>query len=203
LASIRTVFVDKGVDRITTGDLLKALLDEEEGPWGEANRGKPITASWLRERLKDILPKTDEAKRARKWKEGGRSQRGYARRHFEDLWHRYLPLEGGISSSDPSATSASSEHNEDKAGTYPEADHTNQPATEAADTRHSVHNDEQAAGVTAAVAHTNSSSASEISEDGQELTPKEADEAGKSRGRPQLGDNDVPSPTHESRGELF
>ena len=201
LASIRTVFVDKGVERITTGDLLKALLDEEEGPWGEANRGKPITASWLRERLKDILPKTEEAKRARKWKEGGRSQRGYARRHFEDLWHRYLLPDGGTSSSDPSATSASSENNGDKADTYPEADRTDQPATEAADTRHSAHNDDQRAGVTAAVAHTNSSSASEISEDDQELTAKEADEAGKSRERPPVGDNDIPSPTLTSLAE--
>jgi putative DNA primase/helicase len=200
LASIRTVFIDKGVDRITTRELLTALLNEEEGPWGEANRGKAITDCWLRERLKDILPKTDEAKRARKWKEG----RGYTRRHFEDPWARYLPLEGGPSSSHPSVTSASSENNRDKADTYPEADHADQPATKAADTRHFAHHDDQGAGVTAAVAHTKPSSASEIPEADQEVTAKEADEAGQSRERPRVGDNDIPLPIHhEPRGELF
>jgi hypothetical protein len=199
VASIRTVFVDKGVDRITTGDLLTALLNEVEGPWGEANRGKPITDCWLREHLKDILPKTDEAKRARKWKDG----RGYGRMHFKDFWDRHLPPEGGTSSSSSSATPAYSENAEDRSGTYPEADPADQPATEAGDTRHPECNDDQVAGAPAAAAHTNLASAFEILKLDQNLTEKEADEAGKSRERPPVGDNDVPSPTHEARGELF
>jgi putative DNA primase/helicase len=50
LRDIRTIFAEEAVDRLAGADLVAALIAKEERPWGEANRGKPITQAWLARR---------------------------------------------------------------------------------------------------------------------------------------------------------
>jgi hypothetical protein len=96
LASIREVF---GTDtKLSTTELITRLTAEEmasEG-WDEANRGKPISAWWLRERLDDgggaglLNPRGSQD-----WYEGtGKARQhlsGYLFSQFDDAFKRYLP----------------------------------------------------------------------------------------------------------------
>lgn len=82
LAGIREVMGK--TDRMATTDLLCALWDKEDAPWGEL-RGKPITNIQLARLLReyDIAPKV--------MKIDGVAHRGYSREQFWDAWLRYLP----------------------------------------------------------------------------------------------------------------
>src|SRR5262249_45340908 len=44
LSDIRAIFRTRGLDRLSTADLLAALAEMETSPWAEWSRGKPITA---------------------------------------------------------------------------------------------------------------------------------------------------------------
>ena len=37
-----------------------------------------------------VIPHTEEMRKARRWKDGGKDRRGYTVVHFEDAWQRYL-----------------------------------------------------------------------------------------------------------------
>ena len=83
LADIRTVFGDR--DRMTTEDLLAALISLDEAPWSEIAKGHPLNALGLSNRLKTygISSKTirlDETT----------TKKGYKREDFTDAWERYL-----------------------------------------------------------------------------------------------------------------
>jgi hypothetical protein len=91
LEDIRQVFEAKGEVRLSTKTLVDALIGMEETPWATVNYGRPISEYYLREHLKDLLPQTEDARKARIWKDGNRAVRGYvAKTHFEDAWSRYL-----------------------------------------------------------------------------------------------------------------
>jgi putative DNA primase/helicase len=89
LADIRGVFDAKSVSRITTADLLAALIDDPEAPWGTYNRGKPLTARQLSKMLGayDIHSKTVRF--------GSATPKGFELGQFQDAFARYLtPLQG-------------------------------------------------------------------------------------------------------------
>lgn len=91
LADIRDAFDSKGVNRISTADLIKALCDDDEKSWATYNRGKPITPRQLSKHLSeyDIASKNVRI--------GYDTPKGFDRAQFEDAFTRYL-------SSPPSAT---------------------------------------------------------------------------------------------------
>jgi hypothetical protein len=95
LAHVRDVFDERDVDRITTDALLAALVERDDGPWGdwwgndvEADRTKG-PASRLAKLLKphDVTPK--------KLRLGDGTARGYERVAFATAWEHYLPPEDG------------------------------------------------------------------------------------------------------------
>lgn len=83
LADIRTIFEERGVDRISSSDLAGALAAIEESPWGDI-RGKPLAPSGLASRLKpyDVRPRTVRL--------GDATPKGYLRDQLEDAFQRYL-----------------------------------------------------------------------------------------------------------------
>ena len=100
LAAVWQVFFEKKVVRLHTKALLAALLDADESPWEEANRGRAITAYWLRDELAGFLPRPEDPeealalKRAREWREGTASAlKGYTEEHLREAWKRYLDRE--------------------------------------------------------------------------------------------------------------
>jgi Protein of unknown function (DUF3631) len=60
LTDIRSVFEEKGCDRMTSADLIAALVAVTDRPWGECNHGKALTQNQLARRLKPfgVHPKT-------------------------------------------------------------------------------------------------------------------------------------------------
>jgi hypothetical protein len=87
LEDIRFVFDERGVDRLGSEEIARALIEMEDRPWAEWNRGRPISKPQIANRLKpfDI--------RSRTIRIGDRTLRGYQREWFEDAWARYLPAE--------------------------------------------------------------------------------------------------------------
>lgn len=85
LADIQQLFGEAKADRIFSRDLVQALCTRSDRPWSEANRGKPITETWLAIRLrafrvhsKDLRIGKDHAK-------------GYETADFNESFERYLP----------------------------------------------------------------------------------------------------------------
>lgn len=83
LADIRLLFDGRGLERISTAELISGLRTDEEGPW--VNERAPLTPHKL-SRL--LLPFEIASKQLRM---GSASLKGYERAGFEDAWERYLP----------------------------------------------------------------------------------------------------------------
>jgi hypothetical protein len=92
LSDIRSIFDDTKADRLSTKDMLEALVAlETDAPWAE----------WWEFDLKNQNIKSCGAKLARKLKQygikpsvfraSGELARGYARKDFEQSWNRYCP----------------------------------------------------------------------------------------------------------------
>jgi putative DNA primase/helicase len=84
LSDIQEVFNKKNVDRLSSVNLIDALLADELGPWQTYNRGKPITARQLARKLKpySIHPKPIKI--------AGVTHKGYLLSDFTDTFARYL-----------------------------------------------------------------------------------------------------------------
>ncbi len=84
LSDIQYVFESKGVDRISTADLITALIADDEKPWATYNRGKPLSPRQLSKQLAayNIKTKTVRFKQA--------TPKGFALAQFEDAFARYL-----------------------------------------------------------------------------------------------------------------
>jgi Protein of unknown function (DUF3631)/Toprim domain len=86
-------------DRLTTPTLLRVLLEDTEEDWNTAARGKPISAYFLRDRLRGLLNPPEEGKPhgATDWWTGPEDKRqhhrGYYRLQFGEAFRRYLPAE--------------------------------------------------------------------------------------------------------------
>ena len=99
LADIKSIFEENNCDRLSSSELLTALLQRETSPWGEWNHGKALTVISLARLLKpfSIVPRTvrqDEA-----------TFKGYLRESFEDAFSRYLRAECQYPAFDPSHSS--------------------------------------------------------------------------------------------------
>jgi hypothetical protein len=101
LADVRRIFTEKNADKLFTADLVTALCELEESPWGDL-RGKEIDARGVARRLRPygIRPKQIR---------DGESRKGYDRGDFLDAWTRYLP------DSDPASALAGSSQGVGKA----------------------------------------------------------------------------------------
>ncbi len=84
LHDIRQVAQDEGADRLATANLLDALNSNEDMPWGDWNKGRPLTAAQLAQMLRpfNIHPRTIRF--------GTDTAKGYYLSDFEDAFERYL-----------------------------------------------------------------------------------------------------------------
>jgi Protein of unknown function (DUF3631) len=85
LCDIRTAF--DGKDRLSSAELVAALIAMEESPWADFDHGKPLTPNALARLLRsyEIAPRTVRT--------GSKTPKGYYAEQFSDVWARYLPLE--------------------------------------------------------------------------------------------------------------
>ncbi|MEX1194409.1 MAG: DUF3631 domain-containing protein [Dehalococcoidia bacterium] len=85
LADVRRVFDRLHAQRLTSADLISALVEDERAPWGEI-KGKPLDARALARMVKryDVRPKVMRLP-------DGSTQRGYMVKDFADAWSRYTP----------------------------------------------------------------------------------------------------------------
>ncbi|MGH2545707.1 MAG: DUF3631 domain-containing protein [Actinomycetota bacterium] len=100
LRDIRTVFTDRGEDRIASVDLVSALNEIEESPWG----GWPMDPRKLARELKPFkAPSGDKIKPGTVRLEDGRTPKGYYAEQFADAWKRYLDVPVGEAPQAPPA----------------------------------------------------------------------------------------------------
>ena len=85
LAAIKTIFEKSRLDRVSSQAIVAKLVADEEGPWAEYRRGKPLTVRDLAKLLRPfgIMPRTirlaDED-----------TPKGYRREDFDEAFSRYL-----------------------------------------------------------------------------------------------------------------
>jgi putative DNA primase/helicase len=90
LADIRNVFEERGCDKISSIDLVAALVAMADRPWGECTHGKALTQSGLAGRLK---PFTIVSKKVRI---ADKTLQGYELKAFADAFARYIsPFQNG------------------------------------------------------------------------------------------------------------
>lgn len=87
LTDIQEIFEEKAVDRISTADLIKALIEDDEKPWATFNRGMQIRPRQLANRLKgyDITSKTVRFNSIL-------TSKGFEKKQFEEAFSRYIPI---------------------------------------------------------------------------------------------------------------
>lgn len=88
LSDILVAFDGRG--RLSSKELVGALVEMEGSPWAELNRGKEITPNTVARLLRkfEIAPRTT--------REGQNTFKGYLRDSFQDAWARYLPSDSSI-----------------------------------------------------------------------------------------------------------
>ena len=136
LAVFRDLFTTAAKDRLFTADLLQALVECEEGPWGEW-WGRDVAAAKVGEapngpagklagllRPFGIMPRTV--------RDGERKGRGYLLSDFTDAFARYLPSRGPAAETPGQATSTNDLRVEVSRDTSPDVSASNGAKTSAA-----------------------------------------------------------------------
>tara|TARA_B100001964_G_scaffold234179_1_gene292431 strand:+ start:1196 stop:2734 length:1539 start_codon:yes stop_codon:yes gene_type:complete len=114
LADIKTVFDARGEDRLHSCVIVDELVVMEEAGWGECQRGSPLTAIGMANRLRafGIKPRQENILSV--------NRRGYRRGQFEDAWSRYVADEGATDARTAASTGLEPEteslQNEDHSG---------------------------------------------------------------------------------------
>jgi len=86
LADLRKLFADRGVDRLTSADIIEALVALEDRPWAEIRKGdRPLTVNGLAKLLENFKIKPG----AHRF--GMRTLQGYELQQFSEAFDRYLP----------------------------------------------------------------------------------------------------------------
>lgn len=85
LTDLRDFFETQQVDAAWTEDILEALRNLQEAPWGDL-KGKPLDSRKLSTLLQPYGIKSKQVKMNQV------NQRGYDRADLQDAWTRYLPL---------------------------------------------------------------------------------------------------------------
>jgi Protein of unknown function (DUF3631)/Bifunctional DNA primase/polymerase, N-terminal len=85
LRDVKDVIANKVGDHISGAELVERLLEMPDRPWGDENRGRPISPAWLARRLGrfEIEPK--------KFRDGTITKRGYEVKILEEAFDRYIP----------------------------------------------------------------------------------------------------------------
>lgn len=104
LEDIQGIFESKHVEKISTADLIEALIAEDESAWATYNRGKPITPRQLAKMLAGYGIKSKTVRLGH-----ANTPKGYDKGQFEDVFARYL------SAKLPQQCNDSPEANTDKA----------------------------------------------------------------------------------------
>jgi hypothetical protein len=84
LSDCRRLFTDRGVDRLTSEQLVESLNNLVESPWGDL-RGKPIDTRGVAKRLRKYSVRPGDHRF------GETTKKGYRIEDFHDAWTRYLP----------------------------------------------------------------------------------------------------------------
>ena len=79
------IFATKAVSRIRSADLIKALVDDDEGPWSSYNRGKPMVPRQLGKQLAAYGIKSKTIRFTDR-----DTPKGFDLSQFEDAFARYL-----------------------------------------------------------------------------------------------------------------
>jgi hypothetical protein len=80
------------VVRISTVDLIAALVADPEKAWATHNNGKPLTPRQLAKHLSTYGPRSKTVRQP-----DGTTPKGYDVSQFEDAFKRYLPAAFGLS----------------------------------------------------------------------------------------------------------
>jgi putative DNA primase/helicase len=88
LVDIQQTFAEAQAERIFSKELIEKLIAMTDRPWPEANRGKPVTETWLANRLRpfEILSKTIRI--------GADRAKGYELAAFKETFARYISDQG-------------------------------------------------------------------------------------------------------------
>ncbi|GKS70222.1 putative DNA primase/helicase [Nitrosomonas sp. PY1] len=84
LSDIQEVFETKNVGKMSTADLITALVSDDEKSWQTYNRGKPLSPKQLANKLKSF------GINSRTIRIGFETPRGYELNQFSDVFERYL-----------------------------------------------------------------------------------------------------------------
>ncbi len=84
LADIHHIFASKGLVRITTADLIAALIADDEAAWATYNRGRPLAPRQLAKMLKGYGIASKNVRM------GYEQAKGFERAQFDDAFNRYL-----------------------------------------------------------------------------------------------------------------
>lgn len=90
LADIQEVFESKHTNKISTADLIGALIEDDEKSWATYNRGRPLSPKQLANKLRDYGIHSKSI-----WLGYGKTPKGYELKQFEDAFDRYLPSTPG------------------------------------------------------------------------------------------------------------
>lgn len=93
LADIQHIFESKRADRIGTADLIAALCEDQEAPWGTYNRGKPITPRQVSKQL-SAYSVTSKTIRIGAYE----TVKGFEFSQFSDAFTRYLSIPSNLPS---------------------------------------------------------------------------------------------------------
>lgn len=85
LGDVKELLSKRPLDRISTEDLMFALINMEDRPWSEWNRGKAITARQISTLLKPYKIKS------KTMRFGYETKKGYEVEQFNDAFARYTP----------------------------------------------------------------------------------------------------------------
>jgi putative DNA primase/helicase len=84
LADIQEIFDAKTVDRLSSADLVAALIEDDEKPWAGYNRGFPIKPAQVAKRLREYGISSNTIRVL------CTTKKGYMRTQFADAFARYL-----------------------------------------------------------------------------------------------------------------
>lgn len=84
LADIQEIFEMKRANKISTADLIGALIEDDEKSWATYNRGKPLSPKQLANKLKDYGIRSETIRI------GYETPKGYRLDQFTDAFERYL-----------------------------------------------------------------------------------------------------------------
>ena len=87
LSDLRDLFQERGVDRLFSEEIIKALVRMEHRPWPEWDHGKPLSTNHLAKLLKpfDVRPRSIRIE--------NKTGKGYTLEDLNDTFLRYLPAE--------------------------------------------------------------------------------------------------------------